>query len=237
MTINFTEQSTPRHVALIMDGNGRWAAARGLPRIEGHRAGADAVRTAVETAAECGVEWLTLYAFSSDNWKRPQAEVEALLQLFGEFLASEVSRCLENGIRLNVIGRRDRLPKDLVQAVADAERRTARGERMALRLAIDYSSREAIVEAACLGRGNIASRDEFTRLLHRVIHSEPRVPDVDLLIRTGREKRLSDFLLWECSYAELLFIDTMWPDFSAAALREALATFQSRERRFGAIAS
>jgi undecaprenyl diphosphate synthase len=237
MTVNFAEQSTPRHVAIIMDGNGRWAAARGLARIEGHQAGAEAVRTTVETAAEIGVEWLTLYAFSSDNWRRPPAEVDALLHLFGEFLASEVPRCVENGIRLSVIGRRDRLPDNLVHAVGEAERRTARGTRMALRLAIDYSSREAIVAAACLGRGNIASREEFTRLLHRVVHSEPRVPDVDLLIRTGREKRLSDFLLWECSYAELLFIDTMWPDFSAAALREALSTFGARERRFGAIAS
>jgi len=198
-----------------MDGNGRWATARGLPRTAGHRAGADAVRRAVETAPRLGVRTLTLFAFSSDNWKRPAREVAALMRLFHRYLASEAAALQENGVRLSIVGRRDRLAPPLVRQIVAAERLTASGRRLHLRLAVDYSAREAIRrsarEPACLG------------------------PDVDLLIRTGGERRLSDFLLWECAYAELHFTDKRWPDFGAADLENALDDFQSRQRRFGAL--
>ena len=203
-------QSSSLHVAIVMDGNGRWAGRRGLPRVAGHRAGAEALRRTVEAAPGLGVGALTVYAFSADNWKRPAAEVAALMRLFARYLRSEVPRLVENGVRLEVVGRRDRLPAPLVTTIEAAERATARGTRLSLRLAIDYSSRWAI---------------DATVLL----------PDVDLLIRTGGEQRLSDFLLWESAYAELYFTDTMWPDFGAAELATAVAEFQARERRFGGL--
>ncbi len=204
-------QSSSLHIAIIMDGNGRWAARRGLPRVAGHRAGAEAVRRTVEAAPDTGITALTLYAFSSDNWKRPPAEVAALMRLFARHLRTETPRLIENGVRLEVVGLRDRLPAALVAGIASAERATAQGTRLTLRLAIDYSARWAIRSGAIL-------------------------PDVDLLIRTGGEQRLSDFLLWECAYAELCFLDTMWPDFGASALARAVAEFRTRERRFGALA-
>jgi len=203
-------QSSSLHVAIVMDGNGRWAGRRGLPRVAGHRAGAEALRRTVEAAPGLGVGALTVYAFSADNWKRPAAEVAALMRLFARYLRSEVPRLVESGVRLEVVGRRDRLPVPLVTTIEAAERATARGTRLCLRLAIDYSARWAI---------------DATVLL----------PDVDLLIRTGGEQRLSDFLLWESAYAELYFIDTMWPDFGAAELAAAVAEFQARERRFGGL--
>ena len=203
-------QSSSIHVAIIMDGNGRWAARRGLPRVAGHRAGADAVRRVVEVAPDQGVAALTLYAFSADNWKRPAGEVAALMRLFARHLRTETPRLVENGVRLEVVGRRDRLPAPLVAAIAAAERATRRGNRLVLRLAVDYSARWAI---------------QAGRIL----------PDVDLLIRTGGEQRLSDFLLWECAYAELYFTDTMWPDFGPAELARAVDDFRTRERRFGAL--
>jgi len=198
------------HIAIIMDGNGRWAAQRGLPRTAGHKVGADAVRRTIEAAARLGVGALTLYAFSSDNWKRPRREINALWRLFVQNLRAESSNCVENGVRLEVVGRRDRLPHTVVAAVAAAEARTARGTRLHLRLAVDYSARAAI-EAGDL------------------------LPDVDLLVRTGGEQRLSDFLLWECAYAELYFTDRLWPDFGAADLETALDAFARRERRFGGV--
>ncbi len=198
-----------------MDGNGRWATARGLPRTAGHRAGADAVRRVVETAPRLGIRTLTLFAFSSDNWKRPTREVATLMRLFRRYLASEAAALQENGVRLSVIGRRDRLAPPLVRQIAAAERLTEHGRRLHLRLAVDYSAREAIRRSA---------------------HDVSTIgPDVDLLIRTGGERRLSDFLLWECAYAELHFTDKRWPDFDAADLERALDDFQSRERRFGAL--
>lgn len=203
-------QSSPLHVAIVMDGNGRWAGRRGLPRVAGHRAGVDAVRRIVEAAPALGIGALTLYAFSADNWKRPPAEVAALMHLFARYLRAEVPRLLANGVRLEVVGRRDRLPGPLVAAIDAAQRATARGSRLRLRLAIDYSSRWAI------GAGVV-------------------LPDVDLLIRTGGEQRLSDFLLWESAYAELYFIETMWPDLGAAELAAAVAAFHARERRFGGL--
>lgn len=223
------------HVAVIMDGNGRWANARGMPRIAGHRAGARAVRRVVEAAPDAGVGTLTLYAFSSDNWKRPPREVGALMRLFRSYLASETEKLIENGVRLTVIGRRDRLPEVLARAIAGAEAATAGGDRLHLRLAIDYSARDAILRAAALARGRDVTRDEFASLLGTVVGADEPAPDVDLLIRSGGEQRLSDFLLWECAYAELYFTPRMWPDFDAAALGEAVAEFHRRERRFGQV--
>jgi undecaprenyl diphosphate synthase len=223
------------HVAMIMDGNGRWANARGLPRVAGHRAGAKAVRRVVEAAPGLGVGTLTLYAFSSDNWQRPPREVGALMRLFRSYLASETQRLLENGVRLTVIGRRDRLPEVLARAIAGAEEATAGGTRLHLRLAIDYSAREAILRAAALAAGREVGRGEFEALLGAAVGAKEPAPDVDLLVRSGGEQRLSDFLLWECAYAELWFTPRMWPDFDADAVAEAVAEFQRRERRFGRV--
>ena len=216
--------SKPLHAAIIMDGNGRWATARGLPRLAGHRAGAEALRRTVEAAPDLGIGTLTVYAFSSDNWRRPPAEVSALMKLFHGYLRREQARCIEKGVRVSVIGRRDRLPRMLLPVMEGCERATAAGRTLHLRLAVDYSSRDAIMLAAAKLKGR-ASREEFSRALGG--------PDVDLLIRTGGEQRLSDFLLWECAYAELVFTPVMWPDFCAADLSAALAEFQARERRFG----
>ena len=218
------------HTAIIMDGNGRWAHARGLPRSAGHRAGASAVRRVIEAAPSQDIRVLTLYAFSSDNWKRPGAEVRALMRLLANYLQTELASCVKQGVRVEVIGRRDRLPSYVLDAIVAAERMTAAGTVLRLRLAIDYSSRDAIVRAAVHGP---SSRAELAQ------HLEPTcdlpVPDVDLLIRTGGEQRLSDFLLWECAYAELYFTDVMWPDFDGAALAEAVAEFSRRQRRFGGL--
>jgi undecaprenyl diphosphate synthase len=217
------------HVAVIMDGNGRWANARGLPRVAGHRSGAEAVRRTVEAAPSLGISMLTLYAFSTGNWRRPPREVSALMKLLGRYLVQETERCLANGVRLEAIGRRDRLPRPLIALLEDAERKTAAGRRLHLRLAIDYSSRDAILAAARrLKREQVFTEEEFSGLLG---------PDVDLLIRTSGEQRLSDFLLWECAYAEIVFTPRMWPDFSAEDLGKAVEEFQGRERRFGAVAT
>jgi undecaprenyl diphosphate synthase len=223
------------HVAIIMDGNGRWAEERGWPRTRGHRAGADAVRRAVEAAPPLGITTLTLYAFSSDNWRRPPEEVGLLMALFRDFLESEIDTCRREGVCLGVIGRRDRLSAALVGTIERAEEVTAVGEVLNLRLAVDYSSRDAIAAAAALHRGAAPNRDQFRELLARSHHGDPRTPDVDLLIRTGREQRLSDFLLWESAYAELLFSSVLWPDFSGDHLREAVEDFRGRDRRFGAL--
>jgi undecaprenyl diphosphate synthase len=225
----------PFHVAIVMDGNGRWATARGHARVAGHRRGAEAVRRTVRTAPSLGITTLTLFAFSSDNWKRPTAEVGTLLRLFAEYLDSERSELRENGVRLAVIGRRDRLPPGLVAAIAEAEEATARGERLRLRLAIDYSAREAIARAASFaGCDGAASLDAFRRRLGLACGGEG-APDVDLVIRTGGEFRLSDFLLWESAYAELRFLEGMWPDFREEDLAEAVAWYRTRQRRFGAL--
>jgi undecaprenyl diphosphate synthase len=223
------------HVAIIMDGNGRWATARGLPRLAGHRRGAVAVRNTVEAAIKLGVRTLTLYAFSSDNWGRPPEEVSALMRLFREYLRKEAAECAENGVRIRVIGRRDRLPVVVVRAVEQAEAATAHCGRLLLRIAVDYSARDAIVRAAARAGRQELSREQFAGLLGEVTHAPEPAPDVDLLIRTGGEQRLSDFLLWECAYAELYFTGRMWPDFGEADLEAALADFHNRERRFGAV--
>ncbi len=230
----FTESSAGPHVAIIMDGNGRWARARGKPRTFGHRMGAEAVRRTVEGAVRLGVSVLTLFAFSSDNWGRPPEEVETLLALFERYLRTETRRCLANGIRLRIIGRRDRLSRSLQPVVESAEAATAGGRRMLLRIAVDYSARDAILAACTETSATRAGREDFGEALARVIHGgEAR--DVDLLIRTGGERRLSDFLLWESAYAELYFTDRMWPDFDGDHLAAALAWFRGRERRFGVL--
>jgi undecaprenyl diphosphate synthase len=226
------------HVAIIMDGNGRWAGRRGLPRTAGHIEGARNVRRIVEAAAAAGVGTLTLYAFSSDNWGRPAREVSALLKLFRRYLLTETERCVEQQIRLNIIGRRDRLDAALLRAVEHGERQTAHGTGMHLRMAVDYSARHSILQAAAAG-GELAGDggDEFAqfrRRLNAVNHSAP-APDVDLLIRTGGDQRLSDFLLWECAYAELYFTEMLWPDFAAADLGRALQDFSRRQRRYGKV--
>jgi len=222
------------HVGIVMDGNGRWAQERGKPRTAGHRAGAEAVRRVVEAAPELGISLLTLYAFSSDNWRRPRREVEALLELFRLYLLTETATCVERGIRIGVVGRRDRLPPSLVASIEAAEAATRGGRALAVRAAIDYSSRDAICRAASRwGNGELISREEFALLLGEADGSRMSAPDVDLLIRTGGEQRLSDFLLWECAYAELYFTKCRWPDFGREDLAAAVAEFRNRERRFG----
>jgi undecaprenyl diphosphate synthase len=216
------------HVAIIMDGNGRWAQARGKPRTAGHLAGAVAVRRVIESAPALGIGTLTLYAFSSDNWKRPRPEVSALMRLLERYLRTETASCVEQGVGIRVIGRRDRLPVRVQRAIADAEQTTAAGSTLQLRLAIDYSSRDELVRAAAQAP---QTRDEFAQWLSdRLPHA-----DVDLLIRTGGEQRLSDFLLWESAYAELYFTPTPWPDFGRDHLADAVAEFATRQRRFGGV--
>jgi len=236
-TIPSTSPPPGLHVAIIMDGNGRWAVRRGSPRLEGHRRGADAVDRIVEAAPDLGIGTLTLYAFSSDNWRRPLDETAGLMQLFYNYLRKETARCVQNGVRLSVIGRRDRLPPEVLAAIADSERSTAGGRTLHLRIAIDYSARDAILRAAALaGPPDELSRDRFAGLLAHATHAPHAVGDVDLLVRTGGEQRLSDFLLWECAYAELVFAPQLWPDFTPADLQTALTDFQSRQRRFGGLA-
>ena len=220
------------HVAIIMDGNGRWAEARGLPRSAGHHAGTAAVRRVVEAAASQRIGVLTLYAFSSDNWKRPRPEVRALLRLLESYLRTEVASCVEQGVRVEMLGRRDRLPAHVRDAIVAAERTTAAGTVLRLRLAIDYSSRDAIVRAAAH-----APRSRAELAQHLDLASDRPVPDVDLLIRTGGDQRLSDFLLWESAYAELYFTDVAWPDFDGVSLAAAVAEFGRRQRRFGGLKS
>lgn len=226
------------HVAIIMDGNGRWATERGLPRITGHRAGVNAVRRIVEHACNFGIGCMTLYAFSSDNWWRPAQEVNSIFRLMRAYLRIETERLRERGVRFQAIGRLDRLPALLLRAIEQAEFLTAEGRRLHLRIAVDYSSRDAITRASAalsrhLAREPLSSPDALRTVLSSVLTDT--TGDVDLLIRTGGEKRLSDFLLWECAYAELYFTDRKWPDFNAADLEIAIADFKRRDRRFGSV--
>ena len=230
------------HVAIIMDGNGRWAEDRGLHRVLGHRAGARAARRIVEAAPDLGIGTLTLYAFSSDNWQRPPDEVAHLMQLLSRYLEAETARCVRDDVRVSLLGRRDRLPAPLVEIIARIERATIAGRRLHLRLAVDYSGRDAILDAACKLAAAPRARDDaadrrhaFARALVADDPSGAPAPDVDLLVRSGGEQRLSDFLLWECAYAELWFTEVRWPDFTAVHLGEALEQFHRRQRRFGGL--
>ena len=211
------------HTAIIMDGNGRWATRRRLPRVMGHRHGASAVQRAIECAPGLGITDLTLYAFSSDNWRRPEEEVGALMRLLLEFLDRETARCVESGVRLSAVGRRDRLSTTVVDSIVRSEAATRGGARLHVRIALDYSSRDQMLAAVA---GGARSREEM---------SERLLPAVDLLIRTAGEQRLSDFLLWECAYAEMHFTRTLWPDFGRRDLEAAVADFRCRERRFGGL--
>ena len=222
------------HLAIISDGNGRWATSRGLPRTAGHRAGAAAARRIIEAAPRLAIRTLTLFALSSANWQRPVAEVEGILALLLEYLRGETACCVQEGVRLSVIDRRDRMPPALREAIVNAERATSAGARLHLRLAVDYSGRESIFRAACrYYKATVLTPDSFSQVLSEVQHGSSA--EVDLLIRTGGEQRLSDFLLWECAYAELVFLDKRWPDFSVADLESALAEFSRRERTRGAL--
>ncbi|MGO9938538.1 MAG: di-trans,poly-cis-decaprenylcistransferase [Terracidiphilus sp.] len=233
-----SENSKGLHVAIIMDGNGRWAMRRGLPRIAGHRAGVAALRRVVERAPDVGISCLTVYAFSSDNWRRPAAEVQGIFWLLRAFLRLETDRLRQRGARLQVIGRRDRLTRSVLREINTAECATAAGRGLHLRVAIDYSSRDAITRVAAdattvLLNEGLPSFDSLAQLFKQSLAAQSG--DVDLLIRTGGEKRLSDFLLWESAYAELVFTDKMWPDFDEGDLEAALKEFSLREHRFGGL--
>jgi undecaprenyl diphosphate synthase len=228
----------PVHVAIIMDGNGRWAKARGLPRIAGHKRGAEAVRRSVNGAAELGIGYLTLYGFSSENWKRPAAEVDDLMGLLRLYLINEIEELHRNGVRLRVIGQRDRLGSDIVNLIEGAERRTAANRGLNLTVALSYGGRAEIAGAARqiaeevrAGRLDPASVDEDLFARHLLTRD---IPDPDLLIRTSGEKRISNFLLWQCAYAELVFLDRLWPDFTRDDLEFAIREYHGRDRRYGA---
>jgi undecaprenyl diphosphate synthase len=229
---------SPRHVAIIMDGNGRWAASRHLPRIAGHREGARAVKRTVEAAMRHGVQWLTIYAFSSENWRRPAGEVLDLTGLLRQYLRTEIAELGQNGVRLRFIGDRSRFDAGIQQDLAEAERATAGNTRLNLTVALSYGSRAEILAAAlAVGEAAKAGRldpealteEGFARFL-----STDGIPDPDLIIRTSGEQRLSNFLLWQAAYAELAFLDVLWPDFGAEHFAAAMAEFSRRERRFGA---
>jgi undecaprenyl diphosphate synthase len=227
-----------QHVAIIMDGNGRWASARGLPRVAGHREGARAVRRSIEAAISSGVSWLTIYAFSSENWRRPLTEILDLTGLLRRYLQTEIADLKQNGVRLRFIGDRDRFDPDIRKDIARAETETAGNTRLTLIIALSYGSRAEIAAAArAAAEAVIAGRlapealteDMFARFL-----STDGIPDPDLIIRTSGEQRLSNFLLWQAAYAELVFLDVLWPDFNQTHFSMALAEYARRERRFGA---
>jgi undecaprenyl diphosphate synthase len=228
----------PQHVAIIMDGNGRWAKSRGLPRTAGHKRGAEAVRRTVEAARELGISYLTLYAFSAENWKRPAGEVTDLMGLLRLYLRNEIANLNRNGVRLRVIGDRGRLGPDTVALIQEAEGKTAGNTGLTLVLALSYGGRQEIIEAAramavevAAGRLDASAIDEaaFSSRLFTA-----GIPDPDLLIRTSGEKRISNFLLWQSAYAEMVFLDVLWPDFGRAELDGAIQDFHRRERRYGA---
>jgi undecaprenyl diphosphate synthase len=227
----------PRHVAIIMDGNGRWAAQRHLPRVEGHRAGIDAVRDTVETSARLGLDVLTLYAFSVENWKRPKTEVSVLMSLLRRYLRLELETLMQNNIRFTAIGRPNELPEDVYHELLQAEAKTSRNSGMRFNIALNYGGRAEIVDAArrAIESGvSPSSLDEarFSEFLYTAGQ-----PDPDLLIRTSGEMRISNFLLWQIAYAEIWVTDTLWPDFRCQHLLEAVIAYQKRDRRYGGIAS
>jgi undecaprenyl diphosphate synthase len=231
----------PHHVAIIMDGNGRWAKARGLPRVAGHRRGADAVRRVIRGAGELGIPVLTLFAFSTENWTRPANEVSDLMGLLRHYLRHELEELRKNGARLRVIGDRERLAADIVDDIAAAENMTRDNGRIDVNICINYGSRDEILRATrSLARqvaaGELAAERIDEGLFERELLTAG-VPDPDLLIRTSGEQRISNFLLWQCAYAELVFVDTLWPDFGKEHLEQAVAEFRRRERRYGGVGS
>jgi undecaprenyl diphosphate synthase len=229
-----TGKADKLHVACIMDGNGRWATARHLPRFQGHHAGVETLRRVVAAAPGNGISTLTAYAFSSDNWQRPAIEIDGLIALFGDYLASETENLIRDGVRLTVFGRRDRLPGGLVDEIERFEAATSLGAALHLRIAIDYSSQDAILSAVRVA----AKLPELTKeAFGKLLAGGAGQVGVDLLIRTSGEQRLSDFLLWECAYAELHFTKRLWPDFTEDDLIEALTEFRQRDRRFGGLAT
>jgi len=227
----------PQHVAIIMDGNGRWAAKHGLRRSAGHKRGAEAVREAIEGAANTGVKYLTLYAFSSENWNRPPEEVTDLMGLLKLYLSREIKSLNKEGVRLRVIGNRSRLSSDIVKMIDKAEAKTSQNTRLTLVIALSYGAREEITEAVqylCkrVGDGKLAPEDISEAMLENALFTHD-IPDPDLIIRTSGEQRLSNFLLWQCAYSEFLFIDTLWPDFTKEDFAEAIECYANRDRRFG----
>jgi undecaprenyl diphosphate synthase len=233
--------SGPQHVAIIMDGNGRWAKARGLPRVAGHRRGADAVRRVIRGAAELGIPVVTLFAFSTENWTRPADEVSDLMGLLRHYLRNELEELGRNGVRLHVIGDRARLAPDIIADISDAEDRTRNNTRIDINICINYGSRDEIVRATRnlarkVATGELAAEQIDESLFERELLTAG-VPDPDLLIRTSGEQRISNFLLWQCAYAELVFVDTLWPDFGKEHLERAIAEFRRRERRYGGVGS
>ncbi|MCP4328806.1 MAG: isoprenyl transferase [Alphaproteobacteria bacterium] len=231
----------PTHVAIIMDGNGRWARARGLPRTAGHRRGAESVRRAVETARTIGISYLTLYGFSSENWKRPPNEVDDLMGLLRLYLRSEIKDLSRNSVRVRVIGDRGKLPTDIVDLIEDAEQTTVGNSALTLIVALSYGARAEITAAArCVARkvksGELEPNDVDEHVFERFLSTDG-IPDPDLLIRTSGEQRLSNFLLWQCAYAELVFVDTLWPDFTRDDFEDAIDEFRRRERRYGTAAT
>lgn len=218
--------SAPRYVAIITDGNGRWAHQRGLPVVEGHRAGADTLKARLRDAAELGIEELTVYSFSTENWSRPEDEVRGLMGMMGERIGSETPELKDEGVRMRYIGRRDELDQALVERMEWSETETAANERITLFVAFNYGGRAEILDAARSFTGD--SEEEFRRHLYA-----PEMHDPDLLIRTSGEQRLSNYLLWQCAYSELVFRDELWPDFDRAALEASLREYETRQRRFG----
>ena len=229
----------PNHVAIIMDGNGRWAKARGLPRVAGHRRGADAVRRVVRGAGELGIPVLTLFAFSTENWTRPADEVNDLMGLLRHYLRNELDELRKNGARLRVIGNREGLASDIVRDISDAENMTRGNSRIDVNICINYGARAEILQAIrSLARQVAAGQLSADRIDEDRFESElltSGVPDPDLLIRTSGEQRISNFMLWQCAYAELVFVDTLWPDFGKEHLEQAIAEFRRRERRYGGV--
>lgn len=230
--------AVPTHIAIIMDGNGRWATRRGLPRVAGHRKGAEAVRRVMEAAREHGVSYLTLFSFSSENWSRPEGEVSELMQLLRFYLRGEIAQLHRNGVRLRVIGDRTRLAPDIITLIENAEFLTAGNRSLTLVLALSYGSRHEIVDAArqmarAVADGRMRVEDITESSLGAALYTRD-IPDPDLVIRTSGEKRISNFLLWQMAYAELVFIETLWPDFGREDLDHAIQEYRRRDRRFGA---
>ncbi len=241
MTSIISKESLPKHVAIIMDGNGRWAEKHAFPRVRGHRKGAESVRTIVTLSRKLGIEYLTLYAFSEENWKRPPHEVNALMKLLGSFLKRELKEMLENGIRLNVIGRTEKLPATTREVLLETIRKTSHGSEMVLTLALSYGGRQEILDAVrALARkikSGIIDPDDISEDFFSNSLYTSGMPDPDLVIRTSGEYRISNFLLWQISYSEIYVTPTLWPEFGEAEFLNALAEYQKRDRRFGAVAT